>query len=118
MLFFTQVQYSTNGYESFAKSATFNIIILYLKTVNLDDIRHSTACLPVNFDQDDVWLRFPDRVFGAYNIPEGTESHSPAKSPEGKLGQWPWLTSDNVKRNFTQVYVKNQRRIRSQDPKK
>ena len=36
----------------------------------------------------------------------GTASPSSAKSPEGKLSQWPWLTSDSVKRHYKHVYVK------------
>ena len=38
---------------------------------------------------------------------KGTASFSSAKSPEGKLGQWLWLTSDSVKRHYKHVYVKN-----------
>ena len=37
---------------------------------------------------------------------KGTASPSSAKSPEGKLGQWPWLKSDSVKRHYKHVYVK------------
>ena len=37
---------------------------------------------------------------------KGTASPSSAKLPEGKLGQWPWLTSDSAARHYIHVYVK------------
>ena len=37
---------------------------------------------------------------------KGAASHSSPKSPEGKLVQWRWLTSDSVKRHYKHLYVK------------
>ena len=36
----------------------------------------------------------------------GTASPSSTKSPEGKLGQWPWLTSDSIERHYKHVHAK------------
>ena len=34
------------------------------------------------------------------SIPEGTTPPSPENSPEGTLGQWPWLPSETVKKPY------------------
>ena len=37
---------------------------------------------------------------------KGTASPSSAKLPQGKLGQWPRLTSDNIERHYKHVHAK------------
>ena len=37
---------------------------------------------------------------------KGAASLSSANSPEGKLGQWPWMTSNSVKSHYKRVYAK------------
>ena len=71
--------------------------------------RHGTFNSVFSFHsvQNEVLLRSVGRIFVMYNIPEGNSVTLTGKMPEDKLGQWPWLTSDNVKRHFTFIFAKN-----------
>ena len=92
--------------QIFAKLTIFNFKSLYLKTVNNSDM----SLLPV-FSRSIL-----NRITCCSLLTEylwrtasrkGTALPQSAKPPDGKLGQWPWLTSDNVKRHCKHVDVKN-----------
>ena len=82
--------------QIFAISAIFQLnISKFERTVNCSDII-STVCSPFNSEQNKVSLRFLGGIYVTQSIPEGNSVTVLAKSPGGKLGQWPWLASDRV----------------------
>ena len=67
-----------------------------LKTINRSDIKLSPARFPFNSEPSMVSLLFIDGVFVTHRITEVNSVTPIGKSPEGKLGQWPWLKSGSV----------------------
>ena len=87
-------------------------------TINRSDMQLSSACSPFHSEQNGVLLLFLDRIYVSFSTPEANIVSLTGIMLEGKLGQWPWFTSDNVKRQYTQVCVKNEPCIQSQGLKK
>ena len=65
-----------------------------------------TSVFPFNSAQTYVYLSFLDEIFVGHSVPEGNGVTPSAKSPKGKLGQWPRLASDSVKRPYKHVHAK------------
>ena len=94
--------------QIFAKSAFFQLYIIIFQKLLIvatygfhqrvpRSILNNIAC------RYSFWMEYMRRTVSR----KGTASPSSAKSPEGKLGQWPRLTSDSVERHYKHVHAKN-----------
>ena len=109
--FFTLIQYWTQLWEVkgqiFAKLTIFQIYIeISIKKLQSSDMKLSPAYSSFIFVQMKCLYRLLMEYVWRITFRKWTASPSPAISPEGKLGQWPWLTWGSVNRDYKHVYVK------------
>ena len=89
-----------SNFRKMEKSSTLHEHIS--KIINNSDLKLSWTCFPLNSELSKVLLQFFAQCPGS----EQCHTHG-QNQPEGKLSEWPWLTSDSVKRQQKHVYVKH-----------